>query len=58
MHINVYKYLMYVDYDFKLGKSVRVHQTDHCALYLGLQGYSFFICLLLNIDFGYSLKPL
>ena len=25
MHINVYKYLTYVDYDFKLGKSVRVH---------------------------------
>ena len=33
-------------------------KTDHCALYLGLQGYSFFICLLLNIDCGYSLKPL
>ena len=26
--------------------------------FLGLQGYSFFICLLLNIDCGYSLKPL
>ena len=25
MHIHVYKYLTYVDYDFKLGKSVRVH---------------------------------
>ena len=25
MIIHVYKYLTYVDYDFKLGKSVRVH---------------------------------
>ena len=25
MHIHVYKYLTYVDYDFKLGKCVRVH---------------------------------
>ena len=33
-------------------------KTDHCALYLGLKGYSFFISLLLNIDCGYSLKPL
>ena len=33
-------------------------KTDHCALYLGLQGYSFCICLLLNIDCGYSFKPL
>ena len=33
-------------------------KTDHCALYLGLKGHSFFISLLLNIDYGYSLKRL
>ena len=33
-------------------------KTEYCALYLGFQGYSFFLCLLLNIDCGYSLKPL
>ena len=30
-------------------------KTGHYVLYLGLQGVSFFICLLLNIDCGYSL---
>ena len=32
MHIHVYKHLTYVDYDFKLGKSVRVHHGITAAL--------------------------
>ena len=39
-------------------KEITDAKTDHCALYLGLKGHSFFISLLLNINCGYSLKPL